>query len=310
MLRIVHAILLLSMVLRTEAQAVVIEINEWDNKTKAGWAYSADPLKPAIDGTANTCPGGNRLRAKYDPGTYSTSIGGNRAEFTTSGKNDLYWGHWLQYSVPFTWNPVGTKIDYWTMGGLSIDGVHRDNFLVMTHFFGTNGGGNSLTFTQQLNGSPGTQNRGPNISSPPIVPGPCYWIEFHGRLNTVGQADGLFEAWLDDQLVMQHNNVTFRTTNVTWGILSHSPEWGGGGGTIPSTCSIGAPGYPCPQYTWVDHTVVSTTRIGRPGGTGGDTTAPATPGTLVLTQAMEWLSAARQSATQWLYGFDVFAAKR
>lgn len=138
----------------------------------------------------------------------------------------------------------------------------RDNFLTMIQNNGT-----VLTFTQQLWNAPGTQNRYPNRGSVNIQKNRWYWLEIHARLNTVGQADGFLEIWVDDLLIMQHSDVTFRTTNASWGQYQHSPEWGGGGGTINQE-----------QYIWFDHTVLSTTRIGRPGSTpSGDTTAPRSP---------------------------------
>ena len=103
----------------------------------------------------------------------------------------------------------------------------RDNFLTMIQNNGT-----VLTFTQQLWNAPGTQNRYPNRGSVNIQKNRWYWLEIHARLNTVGQADGFLEIWVDDLLIMQHSDVTFRTTNASWGQYQHSPEWGGGGGTI------------------------------------------------------------------------------
>ena len=127
--------------------------------------------------------------------------------------------------------------------------------------------GNTLTFTQQLGAAPGTQNRNANISSQTFQLNRWYWFEFHVRLNTLGKPDGLLEAWVDDKLVMRHTDVTYRTYNSVWGNFQHAAVWGGGGGTISQQ-----------QYFWVDHTVISTTRIGSPGGTSaGDTTSPSVP---------------------------------
>ena len=242
------------------AQAVVIETNEWSTRTQAGWAYNAPPV---IDNATNTPAGGGALKMTYPAGTYTTSMGGGRAEYTIPGQpTELYIGHWIKWSSPFDWNPIGTKIDYLVMREASTASGFRDNFLTMIQ-----NNGSTLTFTQQLVSAPGTQNRYPNRGGVNIQKNRWYWLEIHARLNTVGQANGFLEIWVDDVLIMQHSDVTYRTTNASWGQYQHSPEWGGGGGTINQE-----------QYIWFDHTVLSTTRIGRPTSSPpGDTTAPRSP---------------------------------
>jgi hypothetical protein len=168
----------------------------------------------------------------------------------------------MKWSSPFKWNSVATKIDYLFLSNVGPAG-HRDNLA-----FTVRDNGTTLLFTQQLGAAPGTQNRNTNISNQSFQLNRWYWFEFHARLNTVGQANGLLEAWVDNKLVMSHNNVTYRTYNSTWGNFQHAPVWGGGGGTISQQ-----------QYFWVDHTVISTTRIGMPGGsTASDTNPPSIPG--------------------------------
>ena len=250
-------------VLTGNAHAAVLETNDWSNRTQPGWDYNTSTV-PSIDDTTNTPSGGSALRMTYPAGTYSSSVGGGRAEYSQlpAGLTEIYIGHWVKWSSPFDWNPVGTKIDYMTMRDIAGPGLGRDNFLTMIQNNGT-----TFTFTQQLWRAPGTQNRYTNRASVSIQKGRWYWLEIHARLNTVGQADGFLEIWLDDVLIMQHSDVTYRTSNTTIGNFQHSPEWGGGGGTINQT-----------QYIWFDHTVLSTTRIGRPGTTPpGDTTAPRSP---------------------------------
>ena len=253
-----HVLFLLTL-LTDSALAAVINQQEWSSKP--GWPWSYSTGKPSIDTTTSSPSGGGTLRFTYEPGTYSTSTSGGTATLETSGHTDLYIGHWMKWSSPFNWNPVATKVDYLTISGANAIG-QRDNFA-----FNVRDNGNTLVFTQQLWAAPGTQNRFANVSSQSFQLNRWYWFEFHVRLNTVGQANGLLEAWVDNKLVMSHNDVTYRTYNGTWGIFSHAAVWGGGGGTISQQ-----------QYFWVDHTVISTTKIGMPGGTpAGDSTAPTSP---------------------------------
>lgn len=252
-------VLFLFTLFTSSALAAVINQQEWSSKPGSPWSYTAGI--PSIDNTTNTPSGGGALRFMYQAGTYTTSTSGGTATYQTFGRTDLYVGHWMKWSSPFNWNPVGTKIDYLFLSDTNANG-NRDNFLFMVQ-----NGGNTLTFTQQLFASPGTQNRNTNISNQTFQLNRWYWFEFHVRINTVGKADGLLEVWVDNKLVMQHNDVTYRTYNSSWGNFNHGPVWGGGGGTISQQ-----------QYFWVDHTVISTTRIGSPGGeTTSDTNPPSIP---------------------------------
>ncbi len=247
------------------AHAAVLEVNEWSNTTRTGWEYNQLASgNPSIDNTTDTPAGGGALKSTHPAGTFSTSYGGGRGAYVAlpAGLTELYVGHWVKWSSNWVWHPVGTKIDYQVMRDVADAAGHRDNYLVMVQ-----NNGKTLTFTQQLWNAPGTQNRYNNRGSVNIQNNRWYWLETHIRLNTVGQANGFLEIWLDDVLVTQHSDVTYRTTNTTIGTWLHSPEFGGGGFTLPET-----------QYVWFDHTVLSTTRIGRPGSTSsGDTTAPRSP---------------------------------
>ena len=241
------------------ALAAVIDQQEWSSKP--GWPWSYTTGIPSIDNTTSSPSGGGTLRFTYQAGTYSSSTSGGTATYETTGKTDLYIGHWMKWSSPFNWNPVATKVNLLFLSGQNASGQH-DNFA-----FTVRDNGNTLVFTQQLWAAPGTQNRFANISSQTFQLNRWYWFEFHVRLNTLGKPDGFLEAWVDDKLVMRHTDVTYRTYNSAWGNFQHAAVWGGGGGTISQQ-----------QYFWVDHTVISTTRIGSPGGTSaGDTTSPSVP---------------------------------
>ena len=251
-------VLFLFTLLTGSALAAVIATQEWSSIPAGPWSVSVG--SPGIDNTTNTPSGGGALRFTYGAGTYTSSVGVGGASYTTTGQTELYVGHWMKWSSPFTWNPIATKM---VSVFLSNPGsVARDNFV-----FTVQNGGNTLTFTQQLWAAPNTQNRNTNIANQAFQLNRWYWFEFHARLNTVGQPNGLLEVWVDNKLVMSHSDVTYRTYDSPWGVIQHAPVWGGGGGTISQQ-----------QYFWVDHTVISTTRIGMPGGgPAGDSTAPSSP---------------------------------
>lgn len=253
------------------AHAAVITTQEWTSLPGAPWSYSAGlsgqgAVIDAAPAGGSSPSGGGAIRMQYNAGTYSQSTPGGRAEYALSGQTDLYVGNWVKFSSGFVFHPVASKMVYlFTLNSSPCD--TRDNFLLMTHFQNNN----SVIFTQQLGCAPGTQNRFPNLNTVNIVAGQWFWLEYHARQNTVGKADGLIEVWINDVPVTSFNNVTHRTWNTTWGNMQLSPEWGGGGAaTLTAT-----------QYVWFDHTVISTTKIGMPGGNQQqqDNTAP-TPATL------------------------------
>lgn len=260
-------------VLTGNAHAAVLETNEWNNLTQAGWAYNAPPV---IDNVSGTPGGGGALKMTFQPGVHPTSIGGGRAEFDRLTGTELYVGHWFKYSPGFTFNPFSTKLDYMWVDTNQIATGNRAAFTIREQ-------GQGVTWATDVS----IQGNGPLIGIPHTVyttvkpqrlqTGVWYWMEYHVRMNDVigtsgSQADvvpnGVLEIWLNDMLQGSWNNLRWRDgANRQWKTLLHSPEWGGGGGTIPAL-----------QYMWYDHTVISTTRIGRPGTTPpGDTTAPRSP---------------------------------
>ena len=257
------------------AHAAVVELNEWNTRTQSGWAYSSVTENPTLDLSpigGSSPSGGSAIRGNLYPGLVTSSVAGGTSAFSavpSSVHNEIYTGFWIKWSNPFDWHPIATKFMVTTMRDPVVNGNvgnGRDNFVLV---IGPNG--QSLIFTTQLwNCPPCTQNRYNNRSSVNIQKGRWYWVEFHARLNTVGQADGLIEVWFDDVLVLQHTDVPLRTSNTSIGQMAQTPIWGGG---CNPACSINQT-----QSIWYDHTVISTTRIGRPGSTqSGDTTAPRSP---------------------------------
>ncbi len=240
------------------AHAVVLETNEWSNRTQAGWAYNAPPV---IDNTTNTPAGGGALKMTYQPGTYSTSTGGGRAEFSGLSGTELYVGHWFKYSPDFVFNPFSTKIDYMWVNSNQIATNSLAAFTIREQNQGRLFAIDvSIQGNGQLASIPHTVYAAAN---PRLQTNKWYWLEYHVRMNDVigtsgSLADvvpnGVLEVWLDDVLQGSWSNLRWRDgANRTWKYFLHSPEWGGGGGTIPAT-----------QYMWFDHTVISTTRIGMP----------------------------------------------
>ena len=256
------------------AQAVVIETNEWSTRTQAGWAYNVPPV---IDNATNTPAGGGALKMTYQPGTYTVSTGGGRTQFDRLNHTELYVGHWFKFSPGFTFNPFSTKIDYMWVAQPQLNTGGVGSFTIREQYQGAI---LAIDVTIQGNGQlrvPGIPHTVYTNGATRILTGQWYWLEYHVRMNDVtgssgSPADvvpnGLLEVWINDVLQGSWSNLRWRDKpENTWKTFLHSPEWGGGGGTIPAE-----------QYMWFDHTVIATTRIGRPTSSPpGDTTAPRSP---------------------------------
>jgi len=261
---------LLALLLCGTAQAAVLETNEWNNKTQTGWQYSSGTNGDgAVIDTApagGAAPsGGSAMKFVYDAGTYAQSIGGGRAEFTNLTGSEIYVGHWAKWSPNYTWNAVATKLDYIKTAANCTSIAQLCYTTLRTR---ENGAGLALDV-----GIDTPHTRYNNVGGTFNFPrGQWVWVEWRVKLNTLGSANGILQVWINDALKVDYANVQFMSVATTWKYLQHSPEWGGIGGTIPST-----------QYYWVDHTVISTTRIGMPGAPpSGDTTPPTIPSALSI----------------------------
>ena len=244
------------------AQAAVITTNEWESKPGAPWSYGS--AQTDIDCAMPPSPsGGCAFRITYPAGTYSTSFSAGRVAYALSGEpTDLYLGAWMRYSDPFTFHPVGNKVNFYVLAGANpgcrnVAMGYGYTRLVMTPQICWGPG--STAYYQNA----GTWNQGDHV-------GEWHWYEEHIRVNTPGVADGIMQVWIDGVLYINYSTVPFRNVGDTagFGTIQHTGEWGGGGGTITQT-----------GYWWIDHTVISTTRIGMPGSASNsaDSVAPAAP---------------------------------
>lgn len=237
---------------------------EWESKPGAPWDYTSP--RPEIDCTVPPSPsGGCALKFNYLGGTYptSTGVGGRAGNYNLGAEyTELWIGHWNRYSLNFVWNPNGTKMDFIILSAknISTDGA------IPNMAVGWKGSSTAPTSvaSNQILFNPQTQDF---WSSYTAVKNTWFWIEHHLVINTPGQSNGLYEMYVNNVRVNRQPNVPYRGPNqagVGWRSLVHTAEWGGGGGTFPT------------MQWWVDHTVVSTTQIGMPGGIiQGDTTPPA-----------------------------------
>jgi len=254
------------------AAAAVLQQVEWESKPGAPWDYTGGA--PFIDCSVPPSPsGGCALQFVYPAGSYSTSFSGGRAVVSFASQNELWIGAWHRYSSGFVWNGNGTKRDFLVLQDTGAFGFPGN---MATGWMG-NPSAPSIVATNQIVWGTGTANFPCSYTA---VTNQWVWMEEHHVINTPGVADGIFEQYVNGVRVCRYTNVPYRDSSVStgWGLFYHTAEWGGGGGSIPAT-----------QYWWVDHTMISTTPIGVPGGAPPtiDTTPPAAPTGLTVTELWE-----------------------
>ena len=251
------------------ASAAVIETNEWDNLTRPNWFYGGRPVE--IDFGAAPPSGGGALKFRFGPGSQTESISGGIARYALQQNyQELYVGHWIKWSSNWLWHPVASKMDYF----YSYPGSDGFGSNVLTAVYGnsTNTGGcrgGALQTVQRI-WSSGSYNM-PQNGNPNFCPGQWYWVEWHLKMNTPGSANGIYEFWVNGVLISSVFDMAVAApgANGFWQDAQHSPEYGGGGSAT----------LPVEQNIWVDHTVLSTTPIGVPGGPPPPDTTPPSPPT-------------------------------
>ncbi len=148
---------------------------------------------------------------------------GPAAVFHALGVSEVFIGMSLRFDDDFAWHAMGVKMNLLALGP---GGWH------------TLGGG----------GFGGPTGVPPDISlgsrglswDPEVLPfniqtpeyGPYDWIiaEWHVRLNTPGQADGVARMWINGELVTENTQAVFPADTIVQ--FEHSGTWGGGGSAV------------------------------------------------------------------------------
>jgi len=133
---------------------------------------------------------------------------------------DIYTQFKVYYSPGFDWSSGNNKLMIFG----TEDSVSHANICCnpwVSHYATLLLGGseNNAYFTTEINNKDSTNNwRGidPNTNGYDsqnryyVQSGQWYTIEFHKRLNDVGQNNGIFEMWIDGEKVTEYNDVLFR----------------------------------------------------------------------------------------------------
>jgi hypothetical protein len=144
-----------------------------------------------------------RVYAKYPIGTTAFPNKFSRAT-VFAGSN------WSQAMIAHLWKSNNTS------------------FLKIDPASGTDAAGNVMTTSS--NDTANLRWLGAVTASDPIVPGQWQCFEAHVKLNTAGASDGVFQLWIDGNLVASRNNLNWVGAYNGYGINAIQLEsyWNGG----------------------------------------------------------------------------------
>jgi hypothetical protein len=218
----------------------------WESWGTADMNITLSPAQP--DGNTKT------LRITTPAGTTSDSgqqIAG-ATKLIDPTENELWHQFYLYYPDEYTFHPVAEKISAFDWPSNS-----NHNMLLVWQY-------GMLTMAPQLAWY-GYVEFTPNSGHGPYQE-TGHWYKFveHVVMNTAGVADGVYQLWVDDVLVMNYSNVPYRNTGDTEGFdaVKQLLVWGGQGGGITLDADM---------YQYRGTTIVSTDPI---GGGGSDTNPP------------------------------------
>lgn len=99
--------------------------------------------------------------------------------------------------------------------------------------------GQNIVAGGQGSADPQNPDWGPNlVPSAQVTRGAWFHIELVAAMNTVGNADGYLDLWLDGVHITHVAGIKFQDSSPSWRSLHYAPVWGGGGGTVKNTMTM------------------------------------------------------------------------
>jgi hypothetical protein len=207
--------------------------------------------------TGQVSNGSLHLAFGKTPQAYMKPVDGGTAVYA-----DLYWRFYVKYQAGWV-GGMGGKMTR-SLGFVSATNFNSFHYgqsyelsdgqttLSTDPASGTDAAGNLVTTT--YNDFANMRYLGQTVGSTPIFDashvGQWYCLEYHVKLNTPGQSDGLFELWINGVQDISQTGLNWRGSYQAWGMNAIYLEnyWNSGS--------------PQPQSRYFDSFVVSTQRIG------------------------------------------------
>lgn len=204
----------------------------WDEPSNGGSGG-----KIIQDATAPKSPS-NILRV-----TYPAGFTGGGAPWDGDSPNFLYKkvyvSHWARVSTNWQNHPSDINKMYYLYTSTDVPSI-----VIVLYGPGGKPGATLYPYIEGQNiaqggqGSADPQNPdwGPNLGANAVVTrGQWFHIELVAAMNTLGNADGYMDLWLNGTHITHVGGVKFQNSSPSWRSLHYAPVWGGGGGTVTNT---------------------------------------------------------------------------
>ncbi len=183
-------------------------------------------------------------------GTGPTDWGGWDSQGLTATKSKIYFSMWLMIEgADYEQNNNGTKMGYFGFGRAVNSSAGNEGIIIMSGMGSQHYIASSFDFHYAVGGHLPAQSFNQNVDRRKLMTvGVWHQIEMVNVENTLGQANGILQMWIDGIQILNYTNMTYITSGNTAGFWSWrwNPTWGGGLG--PKTRD---------DYMRMDHVYIS-----------------------------------------------------
>jgi hypothetical protein len=223
---------------RTSAAVTLPFTQDWDSVYPWNQVYSGSALDStqSAPGSASTS-----LKFSYPSGMFNGTAPDKVWIAWTPQVTEVWTQYCFKYSSNFYFHTVMSKQVYWYISGSSTN-----------WFIGVDGSRHMQMQFQRSGTDQKAGSRYPNtIYNPTIQRDTWYNVTTRAVLNATDTASGIFQLWINDQLVMKYSDIKYLTgTDIgkKTGSMAFDPVFGG---NVQES-------KPATDYFWVDHTIIST----------------------------------------------------
>lgn len=223
--------------------------SHWNSDTEGGWSCinrtrsgSFPDTHYSVEATSGTPDPSNALKITFPSGWGDAGEPAHCWNVFGSQEEEMYVQYYFKYSSGYQFHGTDNKQTYYWQGSgsvgnfyISVNGSRKINMITQTY---------------------ATNRHTPNASyNPTINPGQWYKLSARFKMNTPGVLNGICQIWIDDQLVLNHNDIGYRSSSqagIGFREMTITPVFGGTGGTAKTQT----------DYQWYDHTIISTEQPG------------------------------------------------
>jgi hypothetical protein len=152
-------------------------------------------------------------------------------DFTiSSAPRTLYVSYWARVSSNWQGEQSGVNKQFYVYTSSDVPSIYMNMYGAGSGPLQPQIAGQNISAGGQGFGDPNNPDWTPNlVPSAQIVRGQWYHIELILVMNSVGNADGSIDWWLDNVHIGSHSGIQFQSSAPKWRALHYTNLWGGGG---------------------------------------------------------------------------------